>query len=138
MRFLPPAAFPGSMAEPPGKSNLERERPTETELEGNMVRIWGTFEEDKARKEKYKKYQPWPEETWRAATVAARAGVVELERRFSVIITSPTGPFTTPQELQEIADLPSLPEVKMTTLKSVLREKEQVKELEEVRYCDVN
>lgn len=71
-------------------------------------------------------------EAWRAA--AALAGVVEPEKRFPVIINS----LMTLEKLQEVADLLSLPEVKRTTLTSLLEDMAKEKELIEVQYCDVD
>lgn len=121
------------------------------------------FEEDKARKEKYGNPTPWSKEVWQAATAAYLAGVVEPEKRFPVIITSgSTGPpFTTRQKLQEVAGLPSLPEVQWTTVTSILDEEQEeedeegkkqgrrgtttdskstkkTKKPERVQYCHVN
>lgn len=111
--------------------------------ENNLKYGWlakAKFEADKARKEK--KSAPWSKETWQAAGEAFRAGVVEPERRFPIIITSSTGPFPTPQKLQEVAGLQSLPDVQLMTMASwddsAGSRGTDSKKPEEVRYCEVN
>jgi hypothetical protein len=122
--------------------------------EENLNRWLGKhrFEEDKARKEQFekdkalkdKKPTPWSREAWQAAAARNRAGVVKPERRFPIIITSSTGPFTTPQKLQEVAGLSSLPEVQWTTKTSFFDSEEEgskgpdSEKPEKVQYCDVN
>ena len=101
------------------------------------------FEKDKVLKDE--KPSPWSGEAWQAAAAKSRAGVVEPEPRFPIIITSSTGPFTTPEKLQKAAGLSSLPDVQWTTRTSLL-DSEGEKESrssdsgnpEKVQYCDVN
>ncbi|KAF7513389.1 hypothetical protein GJ744_009810 [Endocarpon pusillum] len=109
------------------------------------------FEEDKARKEQFEKDKalkdrkptPWSREAWQAVAARNRAVVVKPERQFPIIITSSTGPFTTPQILQEAAGLSSLPEVQWMTRTSFSASEEGSRdpdgeEPEKVQYCDVN
>lgn len=125
------------MSAPPNEGNLKYGWLAKAKIEEERARMQ-KFEEDKAKKEKYKPHPPWPPEAWHAARERAMLGVVEPERRFPVIITSSTGPFTTPEKLQEVADLPSVPEVKRTTMTSLLEDEAKELEKEEVQYCDVN
>jgi hypothetical protein len=84
------------------------------------------FEEDKARKEKHGNPTPWSAEIWQAARAARNAGVVEPEKRFPVIITTgSTGPFISRQKLQEVAGLPSLPEVQWATVTTIFDDEEE-------------
>lgn len=110
------------------------------------------FERNKALKEASGKHcSPWSKEAWQAAAERFRAGVVEPERRFPVIITSLGGPFTSAQKLKEVAGLSSVPEVHWTTRSSIWDPEEEEAEEEEggkgaedkkprerVQYCDVN
>ena len=88
-------------------------------------------EADKARK---RKSPPWSREAWQAA---ARAPVVQPERRFPIIITA--GPFSTPQKLQEVAGLPSLPDVQTATRASFSDDDDEEEggseERERMQYC---
>lgn len=103
------------------------------------------FERDKALKEQSGR-PLWSKEIWQAAAAADRAGVIQPERRFPVIITTSQGPFTTPQKLQEVAGLPSVPEVRETTRTSIwdpdveeeCRRAVCKHPAERMRYCDVN
>lgn len=110
-------------------------------------------EEDKAREENFekvkalkdKKPSPWSREAWEAAAARHRAGVVQPEPRFPIIITCSTGPFTTPQKLQEAAGLSSLPDVQWTARTSVFDSEGEEgskgpdgEKPEKVQYCDVN
>ena len=122
--------------------------------EENLNRWLGKhkFEEEKARKEKFekdkalkdKKPSHWSRETWQAAAARDSAEIVKPEWRFPIIITSSTGPITTPQKLQEVAGLSSLPEVQWTTRTSLLDSGEEEsrssdgEKPEKVQYCDVN
>ncbi|KAI0013060.1 hypothetical protein F4779DRAFT_613931 [Xylariaceae sp. FL0662B] len=53
---------------------------------------------------------PWKPEVWNAAIAAFHAGVREPEPRFPVVISS-DGPVDSPEKLQRLADLPSIPAV---------------------------
>ncbi|KAJ9293934.1 hypothetical protein DTO271G3_7310 [Paecilomyces variotii] len=90
------------------------------------------FEEDKARKGD--KGPPWPPEAWKAAAEAARAGILAPEPRFPILITD----FMTPQKVQEIVGLESLPEVKWTTRSALEGEEPHLSHLpNELQYCAV-
>jgi hypothetical protein len=102
------------MSAPPDESNLKY---------GWLGRT--KFEQDKARQEKHANSSPWPKEIWHAATAAYLAGELEQERRFPVIITGLTGPFSTRQKLQQITGLPSLPEVQWATVTSMYDDDEE-------------
>lgn len=121
----------------PDEGNLKYGWLAKAKLEEERARMQ-KFEEDKAKKEKDKSHPPWPPEAWHAAREQAMLGVPEAEKRFPVIIASSTGPFTTPEKLQKVADLSSVPEVKQTILTSILEEKSKELEKKEVQYCDVN
>lgn len=122
------------MSTSPDKDNLEYEWLAKAKLEEERACL-KKFEEDKALKDK-KPLSPWTAEEWQAAREYAKSGLPE-EARFPVIITS-SGPFTTPEKIQEVAGLSSVPEVKRTTLTSVLEEEAKELDKEEVLYCDVN
>ena len=59
-------------------------------------------------------YSPWPRETWVAAQQAYANGYKRPQIRFPVIIT-PDGPVTSPERLQQLAELDALPETIETT-----------------------
>lgn len=131
------------MSAPPDEDNLKYRWLAKARFEEHKAKLEekAKFEQDKARKDP--KPSPWSKETWQAAAAARAAGIVEPERRFP-IITSSTGPLTTPQKLQEIAGLSSLPDVQWTTRASILDPDEKVeirdsdaKKPEKVQYCDV-
>ncbi|KAB8207829.1 hypothetical protein BDV34DRAFT_59963 [Aspergillus parasiticus] len=88
------------------------------------------FEEDKARKRK-DACSPWPAEAWQAAWAASRAGVI-WEPRFPTIITD----FMTPQRVQELAGLPSLPETTWTITTGFASE--ELDNPEALQYCVVD
>lgn len=91
------------------------------------------FEEDKARKAKND--PPWPAEAWQAAAAAARAGIVQPEPRFPIIITD----CMTPQKVKEFLGLESLPEVKWTTRAALEGEEPHLSDLpDKLRYCAVS
>ncbi|KAE8411052.1 hypothetical protein BDV36DRAFT_275886 [Aspergillus pseudocaelatus] len=110
------------MSEQPDENNLLRAR-----FEDQRKR---KFEKDKARKSK-DSCSPWPVEAWQAAW-AASAADVKREPRFPIIITD----FLTPQKVQELAGLSSLPETKWT-ITTGFADKE-LDNPEELQYCIVN
>ena len=126
------------MSRPLDETNLKYGWLAKTRLE-EQARIQKRFEEDKAKKEEYKRdHPPWPGKTWQAAEAAFLAGDFGPEPRFPIIITKSTGPFTTPQKLQEVAGLSSLPEVKWTSMSSFLKSEVEAKRQEKVQYCHVD
>ncbi len=84
---------------------------------------------------------PWSAEQWR---LAGRHRAEKPEKRYPVIISSSTGLFRTPRQLQEMAGLSSLPPVLWSTKASLSDKVEAAgrgdngKEAEKVRYCEVN
>lgn len=63
------------------------------------------FEENKTRKRR-DACSHWSAEEWQAAWEASRAGVIQHEPKFPIIITA----FMTPQKVQGLAGLSSLPQ----------------------------
>ncbi|RDL31415.1 uncharacterized protein BP5553_09624 [Venustampulla echinocandica] len=80
----------------------------------------------------------WP--FWAEAVAAYQSGWRMPEKRAPVVI-SPDGPVSTPEKLQELAELPSVPEVVGTT-KTTLRARDsdadRSKDTEKVQICEVN
>lgn len=55
------------------------------------------------------------------ARKAYSAGVVKPERRFPIILAD-TGPFTTPEDIQGVVGMESVPEVKWTIKTTLVKE----------------
>lgn len=97
--------------------------------------------ETNIQKEQAPRYLPWSAEQWH---LASRPRAPEPEKRYPVIINSSTGLLRTPQELQRLAGLPSLPHVLCTTKASSSDKVEGASrdhdgtEPEMMQYCDVN
>lgn len=81
---------------------------------------------------------PWPPEVWEAAMHAFKNGWRKPEPRFPVIL-SPDSPVSTPEKLQELAGLTSVPEIQHTT-KTYPYGDEYVEsyESQKVQICDLS
>ena len=78
----------------------------------------------------------WTREQWEEAGTADAAGYVQPEIRFPVVI-SPNSPVSSPEKLQQLAELESLPE----TIETVLVDDYKIykkREEERVVICHVN
>lgn len=84
---------------------------------------------------------PWPPEVWQAAFEAYKSGYVEREKRFPIIIDADS-PFSTPERLVELAELPSVPRLTATYKTRFTREQDDAngprQKYEEVKICDVS
>ena len=84
---------------------------------------------------------PWSQETWMAAINAYRSGWRPPEVRFPIVIR-PGSYVSSPQVLQQLADLPSVPEVTTTTITGWGSQTEGINKdgspPEEVQICDVS
>ncbi|KAK2872130.1 hypothetical protein FQN49_002540 [Arthroderma sp. PD_2] len=83
---------------------------------------------------------PWGPRAWEAARKARcrarRNGTLSPGPLRPVIITN-SGPFTSPQKVQEVANLPSVPEVKWANIATyrVFDESQEPREKDKVQYC---
>ncbi|KAI6092855.1 hypothetical protein F4821DRAFT_112085 [Hypoxylon rubiginosum] len=83
-------------------------------------------------------HSPWPPGIWNAALEAYRSGWRPAEPRFPVVI-SENGPLNSPEKLQKLADLPSVPEVSKTRVAEFMAvyDEDEVQNAEEVQIADV-
>ena len=124
------------MAQSPDEHNQAKAKYEKAKIEYDED--MAKFERDKARKETSRNFgSPWTTEAWNAPTV-------ESDPRYPIIITDSQGVFATPQELQKVAGLLSLPEVHWTTTAAWSQKREEeaddtddIPPAEKVRYSDV-
>jgi hypothetical protein len=131
------------MSAPPDEENPKR-RLVKNKAEEESNARKAEFEEDKALKDK--KPSPWSREAWQAAAARNEAGIVRPEPRFPIIIINSTeGSSMSPEKLQDVAGLSSLPDVRWTTRTSVFDSEEEGgsrgpddgERPEKMQYCDV-
>lgn len=80
---------------------------------------------------------PWPPEVWQAALQAFNSGWQMPEPRYPVILT-PDGPVSTPERLQELVGLASVPEIKRTHKMHPYKNKyDESYESQGVDICDI-
>jgi hypothetical protein len=133
------------MSAPPDENNLKKwlGKTKFEEAEREEEKAKREREKDEARRAKAERGPPWSGEMWQAAAAAGRAGKTKPESQHPIIVNNSTGLFMTPQKLQEIVDLPSLPDVRRTTKTSLsgpkTEEEANIKNPnpEKVQYCHV-
>lgn len=88
----------------------------------------------KSKIESQQRYtSPWAPGVWAAAAAAYKSGWTMPETRYPILI-SPDSPISSPEKLQQLADLPLLPEL-TTAIKTEMYDDSNP---EEVQICDIN